>query len=146
MKMDTHKVPPTTFVPENYPANPNTHHISRYQPQDIEQPTVLAYNEDVDWDKLQLQEDRAMQEHYYWARVQNMWTFYVEQQADILGEEEFDLRKEQSYYPSECPKWWRQLHSHENMWKYGIWPQHSLITEPKHTRAKYARDEIKFTE
>ena len=40
-----------------------------------------------------------MQEHYHWAKVQNLWEFYLEQQPDMLGPEEFKLRTEQGKKP-----------------------------------------------
>ena len=43
------------------------------------------------------------------------------------------------HFPSEAPDWWRARYSHDNMWKYGIWPQHSTVALPEHTRAKHAR-------
>ena len=47
VKLDTHYVPPTTFWPENYPDNINTHNIARFEPQEIEQPIEIAFNEDM---------------------------------------------------------------------------------------------------
>ena len=43
------------------------------------------------------------------------------------------------HYPEEAPEWWRQRHSHDNMWKYGVWAQRSTLALPEHERAKYAR-------
>ena len=61
-----------------------------------------------DWDKIQLKEDRYMQEHYHWAKVQNLWDHYVKKQKEILSTEEYKLRVSEGYYPKEMPEWWRR--------------------------------------
>ena len=61
-----------------------------------------------DWDKIQLKEDRYMQEHYHWAKVQNLWDHYVNKQKEILSNEEYQLRVSEGYYPEEMPEWWRR--------------------------------------
>ena len=61
-----------------------------------------------DWDKIQLKEDRYMQEHYHWAKVQNLWDHYVKKQKEILSNEEYQLRVSEGYYPEEMPEWWRR--------------------------------------
>ena len=61
-----------------------------------------------DWDKIQLKEDRYMQEHYHWAKVQNLWDHYVKKQKEILSNEEYELRVSEGYYPEEMPEWWRR--------------------------------------
>ena len=43
------------------------------------------------------------------------------------------------YYPAEAPEWWRERYSHPNMWKYGIWPQHSTMALDEHMRPKGMR-------
>ena len=43
VKLDRHKVPPTLTPPAGYPADKNTHHISNYYPQDVEQPVEIAF-------------------------------------------------------------------------------------------------------
>ena len=58
-----------------------------------------------------------------------MWTFYVQNQQEILDPEQYEMRLEDGFYPKEMPKWFREMNSHEDMWKYGIWPQHSLLQE-----------------
>ena len=78
-------------------------------------------------DKLGLKEDAAMQEELYWTKVQRMWEYYVRKQREQLVADEWERRKEDGYYPKEVPKWFRRMHSHDNMWKYGIWAQHSLV-------------------
>ena len=61
-----------------------------------------------DWDKIQLKEDRYMQEHYHWAKVQNLWDHYVNKQKEILSNEDYELRVSEGYYPEEMPEWWRR--------------------------------------
>jgi len=139
--LEKHKQPSSCFQPENYPTNPNTHFIDQYYPQAIEQPVEISFNEDLDWDKIQLKEDRYMQEHYHWAKVQNLWDHYVKKQKEILSTEDYELRVEEGFYPKEMPEWWRRRYSHENMWKYGIWPQHSVIAT-REQLSKYQKEKI----
>ena len=68
-----------------------------------------------------------MQEEFYWLKCQKMWEYYVRKQKFHLSSEDWKTRKEDGFYPKEMPKWWRDRHSHPDMWKYGIWPQHSLL-------------------
>lgn len=56
-----------------------------------------------------------------------MWDYYVRKQRRALSRAEWKQRKEDGFYPSEMPQWWREMHSHPDMWKYGIWPQHTLL-------------------
>ena len=72
-----------------------------------------------------------MQEEFYWLKVQKMWDYYVRKQEFNLTPEEWKIRKEDGFYPAEMPSWWRECHSHSDMWKYGIWPQHSLIAHDR---------------
>merc|ERR1711962_474160 len=139
--LEKYKKPSSWFQPENYPANPNTHYIDQYYPQAIEQPVEISFNESLDWDKIQLKEDRYMQEHYHWAKVQNLWDHYVNKQKEMLSTEEYKMRLEDGYYPKEMPEWWRRRYSHENMWKYGIWPQHSVIAK-REQLSKYQKEKI----
>ena len=104
-----------------------------------------------------------MQEHYHWAKVQNLWDHYVKKQKEILSTEDYELRVEEGFYPKEMPEWWRRRYrnrlsnlksvfvlvenffliskSHENMWKYGIWPQHSVIAK-REQLSKYQKEKI----
>ena len=50
----------------------------------------------------------------------------------------------EDYYPKEMPYWWRMRYSHKNMWKYGIWPQHSVIAHKDHL-TKNQKKKILFT-
>jgi len=127
VKLDRHKVPPTLTDPEGYPQDKNTHHISNYYPQDVEQPVEIAFYDKNDMDKVGLKEDAAMQEELYWTKVQRMWEYYVRKQQAQLAPDEWERRSDDGHYPKEVPKWFRRMHSHDNMWKYGIWAQHSLI-------------------
>jgi len=139
--LEKFKQPSSWFEPENYPSNPNTHFVDQYYPQAIEQPVEISFNEDLDWDKMQLKEDRYMQEHYHWAKVQNLWDHYVKKQKEILSKEEHELRMKEGFYPKDMPEWWRRRYSHENMWKYGIWPQHSVIAN-REQLSKYQKEKI----
>lgn len=140
-ELETSKEPHSWEQPEHFPENPNTHFIDQYYPQAIEQPVEIAFNGKIDWDKMQLKEDRYMQEHLYWAKVQNLWDVYVSKQKSMLSEREYEFRVEEDFYPNEMPAWWRKRHSHENMWKYGIWPQHSIIAK-REELSKYQSEKI----
>lgn len=126
-------------VPAGYPLNQDVHGIKLYQSQDVEQPFEANTWEGGDYDKLALKEDKRLQEQFFWTKVQNLWNYYVEQQEEMLDPDEFKLRKEQDYYPVEAPEWWRERYSHPNMWKYGIWPQHSTMALDEHMRPKGMR-------
>jgi len=126
-------------APAHYPLNPDTHGLALYQSQDVEQPFYASTWEGGDWDKMALKEDRRMQEHFHWAKVQNLWDYYVDYQEESLGPDEYALRTKQDFYPSEAPEWFRARYSHPNMWKYGIWPQHSTLGEADHLRKKGMR-------
>ena len=49
-----------------------------------------------------------MQEHYHWAKVQNLWDHYVKKQKEMLSTEDYELRVEEGFYPKEMPEWWRR--------------------------------------
>ena len=55
-----------------------------------------------------MKEDRYMQEHYHWAKVQNLWDHYIKKQKEILSTEDYELRVAEGYYPKEMPEWWRR--------------------------------------
>ena len=42
-----------------------------------------------------MKEDKEMQEHFHWAKVQNLWEFYVAQQKELLEPELFALREKE---------------------------------------------------
>ena len=69
----------------------DTHHINNYYPMDVEQPAAISFYdkngkkqtlihfkkiEILDMDKMSLREDAAMQEHYFFAKINKMWTHY----------------------------------------------------------------------
>jgi len=141
VELDSHKTPPTLEKPVGYPDDPNTHHIANFYPQDIEQPVEIAFYDKNDIDKLGLKEDADMQEDFYWTKVQKLWEYYVSQQKKNLSPKDWKIRLEDGFYPREMPTWWREMHSHKNMWKYGIWPQHSLVA---HEKANHQKKKIIF--
>ena len=94
-----------------------------------------------DIDKMGLKEDADMQEDFYWTKVQKLWEYYVSQQRKNLSPKDWKIRVEDGFYPREMPTWWRDMHSHNNMWKYGIWPQHSLVA---HEKANHQKKKIIF--
>ena len=99
----------------------------------------------LDMDKILLQEDRRVQEHYHWAKVEELWNFYLKQQKEILGPVEWTQRCKEDFYPKEAPLWFKKRFEHENMWKYGIWPQHSHLAHREHYN-KHQKERIELTE
>lgn len=54
-------------------------------------------------DKMSLREDAAMQEHYFFAKINNMWKHYKGKQSALLSPEEYQKRLEDGYYPEKVP-------------------------------------------
>ena len=54
-------------------------------------------------DKMSLREDAAMQEHYFFAKISNMWKHYKGKQAALLAPDEYQKRLEDGFYPDEVP-------------------------------------------
>jgi len=127
VELDAHVLPPTIEPPKGYPENMDTHHINNYYPMDVEQPAAIAFYDKNEMDKMSLREDAAMQEHYFFAKINNMWKHYKGNQSALLSPEEYQKRLEDGYYPEKVPDWFRDMFTHDDMWMYGIWAQHGVL-------------------
>ncbi len=54
-------------------------------------------------DKMSLREDAAMQEHYFFAKINNMWNHYRGKQSALLDPEEYQKRLQDGFYPEKVP-------------------------------------------